>query len=189
MSKIIPLPRYNGPKVRRRKFSKALAPVLSLANYRAPLQPKSAEDLYNEASQIDEIPTQYEKAAALYLEAIRVDPRHARSVTNLGNIRFRQHETEIARQLYSHALELDPNQPEAHYNLGYLHLERGDDINLAQTHLRRAVELDPKFTDAWFNLGMCLEQQGRPLQAAHAFRQYTRLEPVGSWSDIARRHY
>jgi tetratricopeptide (TPR) repeat protein len=182
-SKIIPLPRYNGPKRKRRRFNKTPAAVVPFLSLRTP------DSLYHQAYEIDEIPANYGLAIALYSEAIRQRPTYAIAITNLGNVHFRKHNPELAEQHYMRALALEPCQPEANYNMGYLLLERGgpDNLQQAEMYLRRSLAADPKFADAWFNLGMCLEQQGRPAELC--FQRYTQLDPVGYWVEIARRHY
>lgn len=182
-ARIIALPKR--PKKRGRKPTKPPScPVFNLDAYRPQI---SAEVLYWRAHALDEDPACYEQAERLYREAIRIKPDYALAMTNLGNIRFRRHDPGEAREWYRRALELDPSQPEAHYNLGYLWLEEGF-ANKAVDYLREAVKLDPRFSDAHFNLAMALEQLECFDMARVHWRRYLALEPVGTWSDIARRH-
>jgi Flp pilus assembly protein TadD/DNA-binding transcriptional MerR regulator len=153
----------------------------------SPSRARTAYDLYAKASTLDEDPTTFDEAEALYKEAIRLDPTLAIAYTNLGNIAFRRGDDASAEALYVRALALDDRQPEAHYNLGYVMLERGDPSR-AVPHFERAVEADPRFSDAHFNLAMAYEQCGLRAKARGHWRRYLELEPDGTWSDIARKH-
>jgi DNA-binding transcriptional MerR regulator len=148
---------------------------------------KTAYDLYIEATSLDENAATYERAEELYSRAIRLDPTLAIAYTNLGNIRFRQGDEPGAEGLYRRAIEIDPDQPEAHYNLGYVMLERGE-AQQATAFFERALRGDPRFADAHFNLAMAWEQVGERARARPHWKRYLELEPVGTWSDVAREH-
>jgi tetratricopeptide (TPR) repeat protein len=148
---------------------------------------RTAYDLYTRASALDEDPSTFDEAEALYQRAIDLDPQLAIAYTNLGNIRFRRGDEPGAVELYEQALAIDERQPEAHYNLGYVKLERGQAPS-AVSHFERALESDPRFADAHFNLAMALEQAGEPVRARPHWRRYLELEPTGTWADIARQH-
>jgi tetratricopeptide (TPR) repeat protein len=148
---------------------------------------KTAYDLYIEATGLDEDAATYDRAEELYSRAIRLDPALSIAYTNLGNIRFRRGDEPGAEELYRRAIAIDPDQPEAHYNLGYVMLERGE-AHQATTFFERALKGDPRFADAYFNLAMALEQLGERARARPHWRRYLELEPVGTWSDVAREH-
>ena len=148
---------------------------------------KTAYELYLQASQLDEDPATMAEAEALYLRAIELDPWLAIAHTNLGNIHFRRQDPDAAEGRYKKALEIDPRQPEAQYNLGYVMLERGICEEAIPLFLG-AINSDPKFADAYFNLAMALEQTGQTEQARHYWESYIRLEPHGTWTEIAKRH-
>lgn len=169
----------------RRLGRKPKAPVVELDSKRSLKGPIDAYNLYLQASAIDE--QEPERALAMYERAVKLDPSLAIAWTNLGNLHFKAHRPERAEWHYEHALELDPRQPEATYNLGYIRLERGQ-VSEAISLLDRAIQLDPDFADAHFNLAMAFEQYDSPKAAQRHWRAYLKLEPSGTWSDIARRH-
>jgi len=148
---------------------------------------RTAYDLYTRASALDEDPTTFDDAEALYRQAIQLDPSLAIAYTNLGNIRFRQGDDPGAEALYAQALQVDANQPEAHYNIGYVALERGD-AERAIPHFEKAVAVDPRFADAHFNLAMALEQVEDSARAKPHWKRYLELEPKGTWAEVARKH-
>ena len=152
-----------------------------------PERARTAYEIYLQASQLDEDPGTMDEADRLYQKAIELDPWLAIAYTNLGNIRFRQHDAEGAERLYRRALEIDTRQPEAQYNLGYVMLERGRP-DLSITLFLGAIEADPKFADAYFNLAMAYEQLGETQKARPHWKNYIALEPSGTWTEIAKRH-
>lgn len=148
---------------------------------------RTAYELYLRASQLDEDPLTMDEAEQLYSRAIELDPWLAIAYTNLGNIRFRRHDADGAEDLYKKALEIDAQQPEAQYNLGYVMLERGNP-DKAIPLFHGALDADPKFSDAYFNLAMAYEQVGETDKARPYWKSYIKLEPTGTWTEIARRH-
>jgi tetratricopeptide (TPR) repeat protein len=150
----------------------------------------TACDLYRRASAIDDDPKRVKEAEALYLKALEIDPSLAVAHTNLGNIFYRTHRKTAAIERWELALFHHGMQAEAHYNLGYAALETGR-LADAANRLQRAVDIDPDFADAHFNLAMALEQLAEPEATKRAQKHwaaYVRLEPKGTWSDVARRH-
>ena len=104
-----------------------------------------------------------------------------------GNICFRKGDESEAEKLYRKALEIDSRQPEAQYNLGYLMLERGQAAEAVPQFLG-AIQADPRFADAYFNLAMAYEGTGDISRARPCWKHYLELEPLGTWSEIARKH-
>lgn len=148
---------------------------------------RTAYELYLRASELDEDQATMDDAEELYRRAVELDPWLAIAYTNLGNVRFRRHDTEGAETYYRKALAIDEQQPEAQYNLGYVMLEKGrpqESIALFQG----AIAADPKFADAYFNLAMAYEQLGDTASARPYWQSYIELEPKGTWTEIARRH-
>lgn len=148
---------------------------------------RTAYELYVRASALDEDPSTYDQAEALYREAVEIDPHLAIAHTNLGNILFRRGDDRAAEVYYLTAITIDDRQPEAHYNLGYVMLERGD-AKQAADHFEKAIMRDSRFADAHFNLAMACEQLGERSRARIHWKRYLDLEPQGTWADIARKH-
>jgi tetratricopeptide (TPR) repeat protein len=148
---------------------------------------RTAYELYLRASELDEDPDTMGEAETLYRQAIEMDPWLTIAFTNLGNICFRRQNVAAAEELYRKALELDRGQPEAQYNLGYVMLERGKAADSVPLFLG-AIAADPGFADAYFNLAMAYEQTGESDRARPYWSDYIRLEPSGTWTEIAKRH-
>jgi Tfp pilus assembly protein PilF/DNA-binding transcriptional MerR regulator len=128
-----------------------------------------------------------ELAEHLFRQALDLEPRMAASLTNLGNLLYRQGELEEARRLYERALDHDPMQPEARYNLGNL-LEDLGQTELAIAELRRVCATAPEFADAHYNLGIMLAQVGGAAQARHHLERYLELDTASDWAGHARSY-
>lgn len=146
--------------------------------------PRSADTLYERASRIDD--DQPELTERLYREALRIDPAYALARTNLGNLLFKRGDREDARTEFVRAIMADPKQPEALYNLGYIFHEEGRD-EVAVKYYEESLKHDCLFDDCWFNYGLCLSRLGKKKKAEFAFRKYLEHNPIGVWSDVARR--
>lgn len=178
---VIDLPKRYGPEKPPRRRGRKNATVVQFWR-----DPQAAEVLYRRASKLDEVPHTTRLAERLYREAIRLNPRHAMAMTNLGNVLFRRGDDRCV-DLWIKALEIDAEQPEALYNHGHWLHSRGS-WREAIARYRAAATADPTFADAWYNLGMAYDVLSERLSAATMFEQYLMLEPKGMWADRAR-HY
>jgi tetratricopeptide (TPR) repeat protein len=153
----------------------------------SPDRRQTAYDYYLEASALDEVPETFPQALELYESAVQIDPTLAIVYTNMGNIRFRQGNFDLAHELYRKALQYDEGQPEAHYNIGYMMFDR-QDYPSAIRFFDSALERDPRFSDAHFNLALACERSGDRNRARVHWKHYLDLEPTGAWADVARSH-
>lgn len=78
-----------------------------------------------------------EAAVRAFKEAVSLDPRHYRALTNLGNVALEQGETDEAITHYEAALKLNENFANAHHNLGVAYRRKGE-INKSVAAIRRA---------------------------------------------------
>jgi tetratricopeptide (TPR) repeat protein len=105
-----------------------------------------------------------EKAEKAFEEAIRIDPKHVKSLLNLSRTLIDQGRFEDALGKLTQAGELDSNSAEVHRLMGrtYNGIGKKDD---AIDAYRQAIAMDEK--DAWSmnNLGLILLEQGRPDEA------------------------
>ncbi len=146
-----------------------------------------ADALYRIANDIDSL--EPERAEVMYRAALLSNPRHYKSIVNLGNVLFRKGDFASARELYSRAIQVEKHSPEAHYNLGYMYFEEGDHSRAVAMFLR-ATSLDSSFEEAWYNLGSAWRKLGREDNARTCFDTYLRLggkpdRESGSLSDSA----
>jgi Tfp pilus assembly protein PilF len=81
--------------------------------------------------------------------------------------------------------------PRYHFDLGMTYYAL-DQLDQAQTSLKRAVEIDPTYGEAWNNLGRVLEVQKRTEEAAAAYQRalsiLTYATPELAAVNLARLH-
>jgi tetratricopeptide (TPR) repeat protein len=120
---------------------------------------------------------QYEQAAALLTEALRLSPNDEVIRRNLSGLRTRwgnrllqEGSLERAQEQYQAALELNSNESAALLGLGDIQL-RNRQPRLAAEFYRRAVAADPRNPDAYARLGEGYYQQRDPTAALSAWEQ------------------
>ncbi|PYS54764.1 MAG: hypothetical protein DMG13_06895 [Acidobacteria bacterium] len=104
------------------------------------------------------------KAEIAFEEALRLDPNHVKSMTNLSRVLIDQKRFEEAFEKLTHAVEKEPDSAEVHRLLGRTYSGQGKTEDAIESY-RRAIELDDK--DAWSmnNLGLLFLKQDRPYDA------------------------
>jgi len=116
-----------------------------------------------------------EKAEKAFVEALRIDPDHLKSLLNLSRMLIDKGRYDEAIVKLSHAGEISPTSAEVHRLLGrtYAGQHKTDD---AIDSYRRAIALDP--TDAWSmnNLALILIQTGRSSEATPLLAKAVELQ-------------
>ncbi|AEB11298.1 tetratricopeptide repeat protein [Marinithermus hydrothermalis] len=79
-------------------------------------------------------------ARAAFEQAVALDPRHYRAVTNLANTYLEAGEVEEAIRLYRKAIKLNEAYPEAHESLAAAYRKQGK-LHESVTHFKRAQRL------------------------------------------------
>ena len=134
--------------------------------------PASAEDFYNLGCGLeDEAP---EAARVAYLNALRLDPRHADAHLNLGRLMHESGDLEFAEEHYRAALALRPDDATASFNLGVV-LEDRHQPDAALATYEAALQADPKHADAHFNAARLHDLAGRYEAALRHLRAYRNL--------------
>ena len=80
---------------------------------------------------------EFERARESFEEALELDPRHYRALTNLGNSWLEADETDEAIDCYLRALKLNEEFANAHHNLGVAYRRKGQ-VGKSVRELRRA---------------------------------------------------
>ena len=111
-----------------------------------------------------------------FAEAVRLHPRYALAIMNLGLCRELQGRTNDALELVGRAAQIEP-YPQAEYNLARLLAQEGR-LAEAESHYQSAVKLQPEFADAWCNLGVLHAKQGRREAAARDYAAALRVKPA-----------
>lgn len=119
---------------------------------------------------------EYKKAAAEYLQALKLNPGFSDVFNNLGNCMNRLGQTEEAIRCFTSALTADPNNPSAYTNLGNL-LHKQGQAGKAVGCLVKATELDPKNIPARIGLANVLMELSKYNEAAHVLHTAIEIEP------------
>jgi len=133
-----------------------------------------------------------EDAIALFLEALRRDPRYALAHAGLGESYWRlssftrkEEHVELAEEHCRRALNLDDTLAEAWITLGILHANSGE-AEQAVTDLERAINRDPKNGEAYRELANAYSRLNRETDAESTYRKAIALQPY-SW--ITRNYF
>ncbi|HID11733.1 MAG TPA: tetratricopeptide repeat protein [Candidatus Latescibacteria bacterium] len=117
-----------------------------------------------------------DKAIGHYRYALQLEPDHAATHNDLGNVLRRMGRLKEAVACYRRALRIRPDFAQAHNNLGIALAQQGD-IDEAIEHYRRALDIDPDFAEAHNNLGATLGQLGKFDEAIVHFRRALDIDP------------
>jgi Flp pilus assembly protein TadD len=112
----------------------------------------------------------HERAMAIYVDALKLDPSRADAFGRLAVLYDQQGKSKEAADMYNKALAADPKNPDLHCNLGYSYYLRSD-WTKAEASLRQALALAPNHSRAHNNLGMVLAHTGHCNEALAEFRR------------------
>ncbi|XP_036376086.1 protein O-mannosyl-transferase TMTC1-like [Megalops cyprinoides] len=102
-----------------------------------------------------------------YKTALRLYPRHASAVNNLGTL---TRHPEEAERYYRKALEINPQHNRALFNLGNLLKSQGKEEE-AERMLRDSIQFGPHFADAYSSLASLFAEQKRLTEANDIYLQ------------------
>ena len=118
---------------------------------------------------------------------LRLNPRDAESLYQLGEIAWRRGQQEAALERYRSAVEMGPQFAEGRIALGKALLAVGEP-EIAADHLETAVRIDPENETARYRLAQAYRQLGRIEEAAEELRQFQRIRSTSeSLSAIYRQ--
>jgi tetratricopeptide (TPR) repeat protein len=118
----------------------------------------------------------YAEAIPFYKDSLKLKPRHAAVLNNLGSALCKLGRYGEAQESFRLAINFKPDFPEAHNNLGAVLRWRGQ-IAESEIPLRRALKLKPNFTDARYSLGYTLLLLGRLRDAKARFEKVLKVAP------------
>ncbi len=144
-----------------------------------------AQELFQQAVQLEDKPETVAEAAALYEQVLRLWPRHAPASINLGTILYNDRRFDEAEKRYRAAAEIDPDYALAFFDLGNV-LDELRRLPEAIAAYNRAIQLVPQYADAHYNLALAYERTGERRRALRHWLCYVRLDPVGPWATHAR---
>jgi adenylate cyclase len=146
-------------------------------------------------------PAAQAEAAALYEQAIKLDPTYARAYALLANVLRLRKEYEAgadpsllerAFELARKAVALDDNDGMCHAILGLVHLTRHEH-DLAEHHYHKALSLNPNSATLLASMASLYTHLGRPEQALDLLREARSIDPFYNpswyWSAVGAAHF
>jgi tetratricopeptide (TPR) repeat protein len=134
-----------------------------------------AQHLFNQANKLH-AQEAHAEAAALYEQAVGLDPSYAEALNNLGMSLSFLGRYDEAERCFREAIAAKPNFPAPHANLG-VYLRQQSQLLDSEASLRRALKLKPNYTEARINLGLTLVFQGRLRDARACFAKVLKAAP------------
>ncbi|KAL4624987.1 transmembrane and TPR repeat-containing protein 1 [Arapaima gigas] len=128
--------------------------------------PHNAKVHYNYANFLKDCGRNQE-AIHHYKCALKLYPRHASAMNNLGTL---THHPEDAEQYYRRALDINPQHNRALFNLGNLLKSQGQEVEAEQL-LRDSIRFGPHFADAYSSLASLFAEQKRFAEASEIYLQ------------------
>ncbi|XP_027007329.1 protein O-mannosyl-transferase TMTC1 isoform X1 [Tachysurus fulvidraco] len=122
--------------------------------------PHNAKVHYNYANFLKD-KGQNQAAIHHYKTALRLYPRHASAMNNLGTL---THDTKEAELYYWKALDINPQHNRALFNLGNLLKSQGKEEK-AEHMLKESIRFGPQFADAYSSLASLYADQKRFAEA------------------------
>ncbi len=120
-----------------------------------------------------------EAALAAYEQAIRHAPYHYRAQFNLGRLYGRLGRPEDHLKMWRAAIRSNPEFVLGYHHLAKLHMDRGDDLDRAETLVREGLRRDPDGASGpfgYFVLADILNRLGRLGEAREAVESGRRLQ-------------
>jgi tetratricopeptide (TPR) repeat protein len=119
---------------------------------------------------------EYTEAIVFYEDLLRLNPRHADGLNNLGAALCQLGHYDEAAECFHRSTLANPADAAAYNNFGNVLRWRGQ-FNEAEIWLRRALKINPTYLDARNNLGLALCFLGRLRDARSHFKKVLKAEP------------
>ncbi|XP_029016223.1 protein O-mannosyl-transferase TMTC1 isoform X2 [Betta splendens] len=126
--------------------------------------PHNAKVHYNYANFLKDS-GRHQEAVHHYSTALRLYPRHASAINNLGTL---THDVEEAERCYRKALDINPQHNRALFNLGNLLKFQGKEQE-AEALLKESIHFGQHFADAYSSLASLYAEQKRLSEANEVY--------------------
>jgi tetratricopeptide (TPR) repeat protein len=143
----------------------------------------SSPEIHNNLGQILLGQGKLDEARAEFEEALRLDPRNADALLNMGTVRRIEGRSTEAEHFVKRALQVDPSSIAAIAQLAEIKRDQGD-LDESIRLYREALEIDDSQPFVHLGLGDALHRAGRLEDAERAFESVLELNP-----DSFEAHY
>jgi Tfp pilus assembly protein PilF len=120
---------------------------------------------------------QLSKARGAYENALKINPNHTGSLSNLGVVYYQTGEFDKAITQFKKVLSLDSQDAATHYLYGATLLQMSN-YKEAEKQLGAALEIDPGLPEAHFGMGTLYWQTGRIDEAIAEFETFLAGPPA-----------
>ncbi len=119
---------------------------------------------------------QIDKAIEHLQQAVKIDPKFAEALNNLGLAYDKLGRNEEAVEAYKQAIKLKPDYSEAYYNLGGVYYKLGRRQEATEAY-KQAIGLKPDYAEAYNNLGVVYDAIGQPQDAITVHKEAIKIKP------------
>jgi len=121
----------------------------------------------------------YDRAIALFSEAIRLDTHNSLAFNSRGNAYSKKGDNDRAISDYNEAIRLDPNNSKTFNSRGWAYAGKGEN-DRAISDYNEAIRLDPNYSLAFSNRGIAYSKKGDVDRAISDYDEAIRLDPHNS---------
>ena len=118
-----------------------------------------------------------QEAITFYLQALRLNPTHWPSRTNLVQALMAAKQYVVAKALLIELIGERPQESELRHQLGKVCFEL-EEVDLAIQHFEQAVALNPKDAESLYWIGGIKQQAGDVAAAQSAYARAARIQPL-----------
>ncbi len=149
----------------------------AIQDLKASVQTNPSLDGYFELGNAYSRQGQITDARSAYEEALKINPNHTGTLSNLGVVYYQTRDFDRATAMFDKVLAIDEKDAATHYLYGAALLQTKDYAD-AEQHLQRALEIQPDLPEAHFGMGTLYWQLGRLTEAIAEFEIFLEGPPA-----------
>jgi TolB-like protein/class 3 adenylate cyclase/Flp pilus assembly protein TadD len=139
---------------------------------------------------------EFDRAIALYQQALAIDPEYAAAWNEIANVHVTQAQHglttaeegyQTAREMAGRALQINPDFAPAYATLGYIAIFYDGDLKLAAQQLKKALDLEPANISILRDVAVLSRNLGRLEESVAVFEYIVARDPVNdaSYSNLS----
>lgn len=129
-----------------------------------------------------------DEAAAVFEQALRIDPGNIETLLKLGYTRFHLDDHEEALRVYDRVLDIDVTNPDAWNLKGLVHYEQKN-YSKALDSVEKAIETDPTFGMAWYNKACFLSLLNQIPESLEALKRSIEIDVKNARKSIRDKDF